>query len=154
MLTCTSTHSFLSKSHLFPSSQTYAFPIPGSASAFWSQPFLCSCCSSCSFIEVAKWMCLKFRLFQKSRHFLFFNKWQLHQEKNPRFQESFSWDGACLDWPLLPAELQPANFTQIVLLAASLPAGWSISSACWDIRLSSSPAVGLAIQQRGSCWPK
>lgn len=71
-LTCTSMHSFLSKNYLFPSSQTYAFPTPGSASAFSSQgirPYLCSCCSSCSFVEVAKWMCLKFRLFQKAGSF-------------------------------------------------------------------------------------
>jgi len=63
------THSSLRAGRV-PSSQTYAFPTPDSASAFWSpgiQPYLCSCCSSCSFAQVAKWICLEFRRPSKKR---------------------------------------------------------------------------------------
>lgn len=155
MFTCTSIHSFLSKSYLFPGLQTYFFPTPGSASAFWSQgihPFLGSGCSSCFFVEVTKWMCLKFRLISKTRAVSPHQQVTVAPGKDPKLQEFFSWADACLDRPLIPTELQPPKYccSQPHFLQAQmfhLPAGM--------IGLWSSPAVGLVIpQSRGSCWPK
>lgn len=145
-----------------PSSQTYALPTLDSASAFWNQgiqPYLCSCCSSCSFAQVAKWICLEFRLILKkktNRQLLFINKWRLHQETNPKPQgcfQSFSCAAAWFAPLLLPVEApQPLKYccTQPCFLRAQmfqLPLG--IIGLWW------SPAVALGIeQQRGSRWPK
>lgn len=51
--------------------------------------FLGSCCSSCSFVEVTKWMCLKFRFISKKQVVSVHQQVTVAQEKMPNFRSSF-----------------------------------------------------------------
>lgn len=98
-----------------------------------------------------KWMCLKFGFISKKQA-VSVHQVTVEPGKNLKLQESLSWAGACLDWPLLPAELQSLKYccSQPCFLHSQ-----AFNSPAGIIGLWSSPAVGWVIQQsRGSCWPK
>lgn len=121
-----------------PSSQTYALPTLDSASAFWNQgiqPYLCSCCSSCSFAQVAKWICLEFRLISKRKKQAASVHQQVMVAPGNKPQTSGVFSVLLLSCRMIcptAAARGSTSASKILLHAALLPAGSNVSAAFGD----------------------
>lgn len=130
-----------------PSSQTSAFPSLDSASAFWSQgiqPYLCSCCSSCSSAQVPKWICLEFGLISETRAV------DVHQQvtvaPGNKKQTSGVSSVLFLSWRMVwptPAACRSTSASKMLLYTLLLPAGSTASPGFGDNWAMAVPSSGL-----------